>query len=88
MSIFEAVMLLCFGLAWPFSIYKSWKTRENGSKSILFLIALLIGYGSGIIHKVIYNFDGVIFLYIINAAMVSIEIVFFIRNKKKVEIRK
>lgn len=88
MSIFEAVMLLCFGLAWPFSIYKSLKTRENGSKSILFLIALLIGYGSGIIHKVIYNFDGVIFLYIINAAMVSIEIVFFIRNKKKVEIRK
>jgi hypothetical protein len=81
-------MLLCFGLAWPFSIYKSWKTRENGSKSILFLIALLIGYGSGIIHKVIYNFDGVIFLYIINAAMVSIEIVFFIRNKKEVEIRK
>ena len=84
MSIFEAVMLLCFGLAWPFSIYKSWKTGENGSKSFLFLIALLIGYGSGIVHKVLYNFDGVIFLYILNAVMVSIEIVFFIRNKKEV----
>ena len=88
MSIFEAVMLLCFGLAWPFSIYKSWKTRENGSKSLLFLIALLIGYGSGITHKVIYNFDGVIFLYIINAVMVSIEIVFFILNKNEVKIGK
>lgn len=76
-------MLLCFGLAWPFSIYKSWKTRENGSKSLMFLLALLIGYGSGIIHKLIYNLDGIIFLYFINAAMVSIEIVFFIRNRTK-----
>lgn len=88
MSIFEAVMLLCFGLAWPFSIYKSWETRENGSKSFLFLAALLIGYGAGIIHKVLHNFDGIIFLYIINAAMVSIEIVFFICNRAEVEIKK
>ena len=85
MSIFEAVMLICFGLAWPFSIYKSWKTRENGSKSLIFLSALIIGYISGIIHKILYNFDGVIFLYILNAVMVSIEIIFFIYNKKEVK---
>ncbi len=84
MSIFEAVMLLCFGLAWPFSIYKSWKTKENGSKSLIFLTALIIGYISGIIHKILFNYDGVIFLYIINAIMVSIEIVFFIKNKKRI----
>lgn len=83
MSIFEAIMLICFGLAWPFSIYKSWKTKENGSKSLIFLIALIIGYLSGIIHKFLYNFDGVIFLYILNAIMVSIEIIFFIINKKE-----
>jgi hypothetical protein len=85
MSFFEAIMLLCFGLAWPFSIYKSWKTRKNGSKSLLFLVALLIGYGSGITHKIINNFDGVIFLYILNATMVSIEIIFFILNTKEVK---
>jgi len=84
MSIFEAVMRLCFGLAWPFSIYKSWKTKENGSKSLIFLTALIIGYISGIIHKILFNYDGVIFLYIINAIMVSIEIVFFIKNKKRI----
>lgn len=84
MSIFEVVMLLCFGLAWPFSIYKSWKTRKNGSKSLIFLTALIIGYISGIIHKIIYNFDGVIYLYILNAIMVSIEIIFFIHNKKRI----
>ena len=76
-------MLICFGLAWPFSIYKSWKTKKNGSKSLIFLIALIIGYISGIIHKFLYNFDGVIVLYILNAIMVSIEIGFFIRNSKK-----
>lgn len=85
MSVFEAIMLICFGLAWPFSIYKSWKTKENGSKSLMFLSALIIGYISGIIHKILYNYDGIIFLYILNAIMVSIEILFFIRNKKEVK---
>ncbi len=83
MSIFEAIMLICFGLAWPFSIYKSWKTKENGSKSLIFLSALIIGYLSGIIHKLMYNFDVVIYLYILNASMVSIEIIFYILNKKE-----
>ena len=87
MSIFEATMLICFGLAWPFSIYKSWKTKENGSKSLIFLIALIVGYISGIIHKILYNYDGVIFLYILNAVMVSIEIGFFIKNKKRAKLK-
>ena len=86
MSIFEIIMLLCFGMAWPFSIYKSWKTKENGSKSLIFLTALLLGYLSGIIHKIQYNFDCVIFLYILNAVMVFIEIIFFIQNKKRFKL--
>ena len=24
----EALMILCFGLSWPLSIYKSWKRKE------------------------------------------------------------
>ncbi|MCD6396913.1 MAG: hypothetical protein J7L71_05195 [Spirochaetaceae bacterium] len=86
MSIFEIIMLICFGMACPFSIYKSWKTKENGSKSLIFLTALIIGYISGIIHKILYNFDGVIFLYILNAVMVFIEIIFFIQNKKRFKL--
>jgi hypothetical protein len=81
MSIFEIIMLLCFGLAWPFSIYKSWKTRAVGSKSLIFLIALLIGYIAGIMHKLFFSFDGVIFLYGINGTMVAIDIGLYIRNK-------
>lgn len=81
MSPFEVVMLVCFGLAWPFSIYKSWKTREVGSKSLIFLVALLIGYVAGILHKVFYNMDGVVVLYALNGTMVSIDIALYLRNR-------
>ena len=81
MSPFEIIMLVCFGLAWPFSIYKSYTTREVGSKSLLFLFALLIGYVAGVIHKVFYLFDPVIYLYILNGVMVSVDIALTIRNR-------
>lgn len=81
MSIFEIIMLLGFGAAWPFSIYKSWKTKQVGSKSILFLTFLLLGYISGITHKILYAYDGVIFFYILNALMVSTDMALYFRNK-------
>lgn len=81
MSPFEITMLLCFGAAWPFSIYKSATTREVGSKSLVFLIALLVGYIAGVIHKLFYNYDFVIFLYILNGTMVSVDIALYLRNR-------
>jgi hypothetical protein len=81
MSPFEIVMLICFGLAWPFSIYKSATTREVGSKSMVFLFALLLGYIAGVIHKIFYLYDPVIFLYILNGTMVSIDIALTMRNR-------
>lgn len=74
-------MLICFGMAWPFSIYKSYKTREVGSKSLVFLVALFIGYVSGTLHKIFYLFDYVIILYILNGTMVAIDIALYIRNR-------
>ncbi len=81
MSIFEIIMLVCFGMAWPFSIYKSYKTRAVGSKSFIFLAALLVGYLSGILHKLFFSFDGVIFLYALNGTMVAIDMALYVRNK-------
>lgn len=81
MSIFEITMLVCFGLAWPFSIYKSWKTREIGSKSFIFLLALLVGYVAGILHKIFYDLDGVVFLYGLNGVMVLIDMILYLRNR-------
>lgn len=74
-------MLVCFGLAWPFSIYKSATTRQVGSKSLIFLIALLVGYMAGILHKAFYNFDLVIILYAVNGTMVSVDIALYLRNR-------
>ena len=81
MSVFEATMLICFGAAWPVSIYKSYKSRTNGGKSLFFLIVVAIGYLSGVTHKLIYNFDLVIYLYIANAIMVFIDIALYYRNR-------
>ncbi len=81
MSLFEIIMLICFGLAWPFSIYRSWKSRSVAGKSIIFLFALFVGYISGILHKVFYAPDPVIFFYALNGTMVLIDIGLYFRNK-------
>ena len=81
MSIFEIIMLVCFGLAWPFSIYKSWKTREVGSKSLIFLLALLVGYVAGILHKIFFDPDAVVYLYALNGLMVATDMALYLRNR-------
>ncbi len=82
MSIFEAVMMICFGAAWPFSIYKSYTSRSNQGKSLLFLIVVEIGYISGIIHKILYSFDLVFYLYAFNMLLVTTDILLYKRNSK------
>jgi hypothetical protein len=80
-SIFEIVMLVCFGAAWPVSIYKSLKTRQVAGKSLPFLVIILVGYMAGILHKIFFRFDLVIYLYALNALMVSIDILVYLRNR-------
>ena len=74
-------MLVCFGAAWPFSIYKSWKTRQIAGKSVVFLLVVFVGYIAGIIHKVFYAYDGVVVLYILNALMVLTDMILYYRNR-------
>lgn len=87
MSIFETIMLLCFGSAWPFSIYKTYTSKRNDGKSVIFLYAVVIGYLCGIIHKVLYNFDIVIYLYALNGAMVMIDIFLYHRNEHRQRVK-
>ncbi|OGJ86009.1 MAG: hypothetical protein A2268_06550 [Candidatus Raymondbacteria bacterium RifOxyA12_full_50_37] len=82
MSIFETLMLVCFGAAWPFSIYRSYTSRSTKGKSLLFLIILLFGYVSGITHKLLYSFDLVIILYVLNLIMVCIDTLLYFRNAR------
>lgn len=82
MSIFEALMMLGFGLAWPFNIYKSVKTKTAAGKSLAFMITIELAYLCGVIHKMFYNFDAVIWLYIANLIMVFIDLMLMLRNRK------
>ena len=82
MGIFEAIMLLCFGAAWPQNIYKSWTARTAKGKSLSFLLTIEVGYICGMINKVLYSRDIVIFFYMLNFIMVGIDVALYFRNKR------
>jgi len=82
MSIFEITMLICFGAAWPFSIYKSYRSKSSQGKSASFLVIVLIGYAAGILNKIYYNFDNVIYLYALNMIMVMLDLILYMRNQR------
>lgn len=80
-------MLICFGAAWPFSIYRSYTSKSVKGKSFIFLFVVFIGYIAGILHKVFYNFDNVIYLYTLNMIMVGIDMGLFLRNRRLIETK-
>lgn len=83
LSFFELGMLVCFGISWPVSVYKSLKTKTAKGKSVVFLLAIFIGYISGIIHKLLYSLDFVLVIYCFNLLMVSIDLVLYFINKRR-----
>jgi len=82
MSIFEITMLVCFGSAWPASIYKSYTSKTARGKSLSFLFIVFVGYIAGILHKLFYNLDWVITLYALNGLMVLLDISFTLQNRR------
>jgi len=82
MSIFEALMLICFGISWPFAVIKTYRTKNVEGKSLPFLLLVLIGYIFGIIHKVTYSLDLVIWLYIFNGILVLLDVILYFRYRK------
>lgn len=73
-SIWEVLFLLCFAVSWPVSIAKSLRTKVVIGKSPLFMSLVILGYIFGIIHKVLYSRDVVIFLYMFNALLVATDL--------------
>lgn len=82
MGIFEFLMLVCFGISWPFSIAKSMKSRSTQGKSIVFLCFVEIGYVFGIVHKIINNFNWVTYVYMVLFCVVGIDILLYLRNRR------
>lgn len=81
MSVFEIIMLICFGAAWPFSIYRSYRSKSVKGKSLVFLIIVMAGYLAGILHKVFFNYDGVVYLYMLNLTLVAVDTGLYLRNR-------
>ncbi len=82
-QLFEAVMVICFGISWPLSIAKSIKSKTAKGKSLLFISFIEIGYAFGIVSKLISdNVTYVLVFYIINFIMVAVDIALYFRNSK------
>ena len=83
-EIFEFIMLLCFGLSWPISVYKSIKSGSTQGKSVVFIIAIVIGYISGILGKFIGGqINYVLVIYCFNLVVVSIDLTLYFINKRR-----
>ena len=81
-SVFETLMLLCFGASWPVSILRSYRARSVQGKSLVFLILLGLAYICGILHKTLVRTDIVLALYIVNFLMVLADIALYARNAR------
>ncbi len=81
-TMFEGMMLLCFGLSWPISVYKSITSKSTKGKSVIFISAILIGYICGIAGKIASgSINYVLAIYIFNFTVVSIDFILYFINK-------
>ena len=81
-GIFEMMMLICFAAAWPFSIYKQWKTKRSTGKSILFSYIVMLGYLFGITNKIVENnINYVMAFYILDLTLVLLDTLLYYRNR-------
>lgn len=81
-QVFEVLMLVCFGLSWPFNIMKSYRSRTAKGKSLLFEVCIIIGYLCGVTGKFLSdNVTYVVVVYILDILMVSTDLVLTARNK-------
>ena len=82
-EIFETMMLVCFGVSWPFNIAKSYRSRTARGKSIGFQTLVIIGYICGITGKILTgNVSYVVAVYLLDLVMVSIDLALTLRNKR------
>ncbi len=89
-EILEIIMIVSFGASWPMNVMKSYKARTTKGKSLGFLCLILFGYIAGIISKLVNedymaNFSSkwyVLFFYVLNFIVVSLDLAIYIRNYK------
>lgn len=83
MGIFEFLMLCCFGFSWPFSILKSVRSKSTRGKSLVFMLLVMLGYVFGIVHKLLYSFNWVVWAYVAALTLVSTDVVLYVINRRR-----
>ncbi len=87
-TILESVMLICFGISWPVSVYKSWTSKSTKGKSLIFIFAIIIGYIAGITGKIVGGqLNYVLALYILNLTFVSVDLALYFVNKRRERVQ-
>lgn len=82
-QVFELIMVICFGVSWPISLYKSARARSARGKSLLFELFIFAGYACGIAGKLIAGSINYVFpFYVLNILMVTADIVLTARNQR------
>lgn len=83
-QVFEMIMLVCFGLSWPISVYKSLTSHSTQGKSLVFIVAIIIGYISGITGKIVGGqINYVLLIYCFNLTVVSFDLMLYFANKRR-----
>lgn len=83
-TILESVMLICFGISWPISVYKSATSKSTKGKSVFFTLAIIVGYIAGIAAKIASGkINYVLALYVFNLIVVNVDFVLFFINRKR-----
>ena len=92
-DVFEIIMIVCFGISWPFNIIRAYKARTTKGTSIAFTLCVLVGYTAGVLSKIAawvtiggsyWTFIKILAFtfYVINFTMITIALAIYFRNKK------
>lgn len=80
-SILETVMLVCFGFSWPLNVIKAYRAKTAKGTSLSFILLIITGYIAGISAKLISGqINYVLIAYILNLAIVSLNVIVYFRN--------
>ncbi len=88
-QILEIIMIVAFGFSWPNNIITTMKNKSTKGKSLAFLLLIDIGYACGIVGKILGGniVWYVMFFYVLNFIMVSIDLglYFYYKSKEKTQ---
>jgi hypothetical protein len=87
----EALMLLCFGLAWPINTVGMIRRKRPEGKGLTFTIIIWSGYLAGASAKLLLAFHAgntlppVFWLYVLNAITVGVNAAMYLHFKRRVD---